>query len=203
MAEYPQTGSTLTGAISTGLSTQIIVKVNNIAVGAIQSIEAPQTRPLERVVELGMDGVLEIVPKSATQYTIRVTRIVFDKKRLPEAFGRGFINIKSQLVPFDIDIIDRSGGGDGVVNTLKRCWFTEFTPKWEANNFIVSEQASLWCEDVGTVFGGSEKFAAQGGIKPSEYSTGGSAREQEADTGKRRGSMDELGIFSITKAAFE
>jgi hypothetical protein len=203
MADYPQTGSTLSGAISTGLSTQIVIKVDNKPVGAIQEISAPQRRSLQRVSEVGLDGILEIVPNKPTEYTISVRRIVFDKKRITEAFGRGFINIKAQLVPFDIDIIDRSGGGDGVVSTLKRCWFTDYTPKWTAGDFIISEDAVLWCEDVGTVFGGSEKFAAQGGIKPSEYSTGGSSREQDADTGKRRGSMDELGIYQITKSAFE
>lgn len=203
MADYPQTGSTLSGTISTGLSTQIVVKVDNKPVGAIQQISVPQTRSLKRVGELGLDGILEIVPNQPTQYTISVDRIVFDKKRITEAFGRGFINIKSQLVPFDIDIIDRSGGGDGVVTTLKRCWFAEYTPTYTAGDFIITERASIWCEDVGTVFGNSEKFAAQGGIKPSEYSTGGSSREQDADTGKRRGSMDEIGIYQITKSAFE
>jgi hypothetical protein len=199
---YPQTGSTLTGAISTGLSTQIVVKVDNKAVGAIQSLTVNQNRQLQTVVELGLDGVLELVPNKATTYTVEITRIVFDKKRLPEAFLRGFINIKSQLVPFDIDIIDKSDGGDGVVHTLKRCWFSAYKPSYTAESFILSETASIQCEDISTTFGNSEKSAALGGLAPG-YSTGGSSREQDADTGKMRGSMDELGIFKITETAFK
>ncbi len=110
MAIYPTSGSTLTSSISTGLSTQIIVKVGTETVGAIQTLSINQDRNIERVKEVGLDGVLELVPSKATTYDITVNRIVFDRLRLPEAFARGFINIKSQLVPFDIEIIDRTNG---------------------------------------------------------------------------------------------
>lgn len=198
---YPQTGSTLTGSISTGLSTQIVVKVENQAVGAIQSITVNHTRSVKDVKELGLDGLLEIVPDNPTTYSVDINRIVFDKKRLPEAFMRGFINIKAQLVPFDIDIIDKSGGGEGIVHTLKRCWFTSYKPSYTADSFVLSESATIRCEDISTTFGGSEKSAALGGQLPG-YSTGGSSREQQADTGMARGSMDEPGIFEITRLAF-
>jgi len=198
---YPQTGSNLSGTISTGLSTQIVVKVDNKPVGAIQSLTINQKRNIQRVKEVGLDGILELVPNQPAEYDITVDRIVFDKIRMTEAFQRGFINIKSQLVPFDIDIIDNTAGGDGIVHTLKRCWFSAYSPKYTANDFIISQSATILCEDIGTTLGTSDKFVAQGGIKPG-YSTGGSSREQDADIGKRRGSMDELGIYKITDAAF-
>jgi hypothetical protein len=43
MAKYPQTGSNITGEINTGLSTQILVKVEDKVVGAIQSLTISQT----------------------------------------------------------------------------------------------------------------------------------------------------------------
>lgn len=200
MANYPITGSSLSGRISTGLSTQIVVKVDNVPVGAIQKLTISQTRSINQVVELGLDGILELVPNKATTYKISVTRIVFDKKRLPEAFLRGFINIKSQMVPFDIDIIDNSIGEGGVVHTLKNCWFESYNPDYSADNFIISEQAGLACEDIATVFGGSDKAAANNGQLP-EYINGNTG-EQNADAGKRRGTMDYMGIYQITQDIF-
>ena len=62
VSNYPTSGSSLNSQISTSLSTQIVVKVGTETVGAIQSISIEQTRNIERVKELGLDGNLpEIV----------------------------------------------------------------------------------------------------------------------------------------------
>ena len=198
---YPQTGSTLSGTVSTGLSTQIVVKVDNTTVGAIQRLTVNQNRALERVKELGLDGILEIVPRSPTEFEISVTRIVFDKLRLPEAFARGFINIKAQMIPFDIEVIDNTGGENNVIHKFTRCWFTRYNPTYNADNFIISEEATIWCEDISSTIGtGSDNAAVGGarGIPFAEYT-----RERSTDRGEQRGTMDQVGIFDITKAAFE
>ena len=59
MANYPSSGSTLRSNISTGLSTQILVKVGTETVGAIQKLSIAHSRNLNRVKELGLDGILE------------------------------------------------------------------------------------------------------------------------------------------------
>jgi hypothetical protein len=201
---YPATGSTLKSSISTSLSTQILVKVDNETVGAIQSLEINHSRTLERIKELGTDGVLEIVPKEATTYSISVRRIVFDRLRLPEAFARGFINIKAQMLPFDIQVIDRTGGdGDGAVtHTFHNCWFNSYKPSYGADNFILSETADLWCEDVSTTLGSNSTSAARGGDRGINQNT--VVHEQDTDTsaGGLRGSMDVSGLNEIIKAAF-
>jgi hypothetical protein len=192
---YPQTGTTLAGSINTGLSTQILVKVGNSVVGAIQSLQITQSRALERVKELGTDGILEIIPNKATEYTIRITRIVFEKMRLPEAFARAFINIKAQIIPFDILIVDKnSDPANPVTHTLVNCWFANYSPKYEASSFIISEDAEVWCEDIRTT----------GANYPEMDSPEDHAEEKIIDSdGTRRGSMDTLGIYDITKNAFE
>lgn len=198
---YPTTGSTLGSKIQTGLSTQIVVLVENEPVGAIQSLTINQNRSLSRVVELGLDGVLEIVPQSATTHDATIERIVFDRLRLPEAFKRGFINIKSQLVPFDIDIIDRTGGdidsGAEVVHKLVHCWFASYVPKMGADNFIISETATIQFEDIQTFYGGgaslSDSSRGLRGISPSTL-----AREGETDSGQFRGTMDIANIVAQT-----
>lgn len=208
MANYPTSGSTLTSKISTGLSTQIVVKVGTDTVGAIQSLSIAQTRNIERVKELGLDGILEAVPNQPTQYEISVSRIVFDRLTLPEAFMRGFINIKSQLIPFDILIIDRTNGdGDGaVVHTLKNCWFRSYTPKFGADNYIRSEDASIICEDIYTTLGSSSINAAQGGSRGVKFDV--NERERATDSGSGgtglgggfRGTMD---VANIINQVFE
>jgi len=208
---YPLTGSTLNSKISTGLSTQILIKVDNVTVGAIQNITVNQTRDLERVKEIGLDGVLEIVPRAPTQYEATITRIVFDRLRLPEAFARAFINIKSQLIPFDIVIIDRTNGdGEGaVVHRLANCWFNRYSPRYQADNFIIQEEATIWIEDISTTLGTSQASAVTGGARGVPYVVDNLGREQQTDSGAGgsndgggfRGTMDVSGI--ITAAAEE
>lgn len=198
---YPITGSTLGSKIQTGLSTQIVVLVDNEPVGAIQSLNINQNRSLYRAHELGLDGVLEIVPNQATTFEASIERIVFDRLRLPEAFKRGFVNIKSQLVPFDIDIIDRTGGdidtGAEVVNKLVNCWFSTYSPKMGADNFIISESATIQFEDIQTFYGNGTPLSASSrglrGIAPSTL-----PREGATDLGTYRGTMDVANIIAQT-----
>lgn len=164
MTNYPQSGSLLENRINSGLSTQITIKVDSTTVGAIQRLSITQNRDLHRWEEIGTEGVVEIHPKGAAKIDIAVDRIVFDGMRLPEAFARGFINLQSQRVPFDIHIIDRTEikyTGDAVVHVFNNCWFRQYNPQFRADNFIVSEAAQIWCEYVTTtrnsisaVFGG-------------------------------------------------
>lgn len=210
MATYPVTGSTLSSAISTGLSTQILIKVESETVGAIQSLSITHTRTHERVREVGTDGTIEIVPNRPTEYEIRVSRIVFDRMRMPEAFARGFINIKSQLLPFDIVVIDRTNGdGDAsIVHTFVNCRFTTYNPSYTSDAFILKEEATLWCEDVSTTQGTSQSSAVQGGARGIKYQV--NDRERQTDTGAGgtstggstsvgsgfRGTMDVSGIIN-------
>lgn len=206
MSTYPTSGSTLTSSISTGLSTQIIVKVGTETVGAIQTLTITQARGVERVKEVGLDGVLELVPNNATTYEIAVTRVVFDRLRLPEAFARGFINIKSQLVPFDIEIIDRTNGeNDGAItHKLVNCWFTNYRPSYKSDNYIITEDATIYCEDMISTVGGSEANAAQGGSRGINFQV--NERERATDRGSGgsgggggfRGTLDVADLINQT-----
>lgn len=198
---YPTTGSTLGSKIQTGLSTQIVVLVENEPVGAIQKLSITQSRSLYRAHELGLDGILEIVPQSSTTFEASIERIVFDRLRLPEAFKRGFVNIKSQLIPFDIEIIDRTGGdidtGAEVVSKLVNCWFSSYNPSMNADNFIISENANIWFEDIQTFYGNGTSLSSSSrglrGIAPTTL-----PREGDTDRGTYRGTMDVANIIAQT-----
>jgi len=185
MASYPITGSTLTSSISTGLSTQILIKVANETVGAIQRLTINQNRTLYRAKEIGLDGVLEIVPQAPTEFDATISRIVFDRLRLPEAFARGFINIKSQLVPFEILVIDRTNGDNegAVTHRLTNCWFNRYSPTYAADNFIITEEATIYIEDISSTLGSSQESAVNGGARGINYQVDSLGRERATDAG--------------------
>jgi hypothetical protein len=192
---YPKTGSTLQSNISTGLSTQIVVKVGSDTVGALQQLEVRQNRPLARLVELGTDGVLEIVPQQKTDVSLTVRRIVFDRLRITEAFERGYINIKAQRLPFDILVIDQSGGDgeNAITHHYINCWFQDISTPYSAENYIITESATIWAEDVSSRLG-SNSNVAQGGAR--DMTPQIEPIERETDLGGRRGTLDAPGLIT-------
>jgi hypothetical protein len=195
MADYPSTGSTLKSNISSGLSTQILIRVGTDSVGAVQTLAVAQSRPLLRVGEIGLDGTLELVPNGKTTVRLTVSRIVFDRLRLPEAFARGFVNIHAQRLPFDILVLDRTAGDgeDTTTHNYVNCWFIEYSTPYNQDTYLITESATIEAETVFSKLGASSN-AAQGGardIKPQIETY-----ERQADLGLRRGTMDVPGIIS-------
>src|ERR1700676_3138972 len=95
----PQTGSVIqtpgTGndATFTGISTQIVIKVNGTAVGAIQSISVKESRSIAMIDEVGTDGHIDSVPMKSTNITGSCTRTRFDLMRIAPAFSKDFIHV--------------------------------------------------------------------------------------------------------------
>jgi len=200
---FPNTGSNIEAGHRTnsGLSTQIIIKVNKYPIGALQRLSVSQNRPLQRISEIGTDGVIEIVPNAATTFELTADRIVFDQLRLPESFARGFRFISAQRVPFDIDIIDISGSdpnipddGNQVIVTYKNCWFTRYEIPYAADNFIITETSSLWCETAFHTKVGNDGPGAMIG-REMEVQTDGAGIEADVNRGNRRGSLDAAGLI--------
>ena len=195
---YPKTGSILDSTTRTALSTQIIVMVNNEPVGAIQKFAESQSRSVERITEVGTDGTIEIVPKSAAEFSISVDRIAYDGLSVTEAFSRGFRNIQSQRIPFDIIVIDQytGTGNDAVITTYQNCWFTSIDKTYSSDDFIITEGVKIEVENIRTLRGGEAVSLSQG--------VGGSRQihpqmdpvEQLADSGVRRGALDFPGLIS-------
>jgi len=202
MADYPNTGTIFDnpgsgGSTRTGLSTQIIVYVNGEPVGAIQSFQETQNRPLKRIGEVGTDGVIELVPNQQTTINLSVTRIVFDGLSLPEAFARGFRNIHAQRIPFSIVVIDKFTGDDkrSVVTTYHNCFFTSLTKTYQSSDYVISETAQVHAEYMTSERANKAVSESQG--------VGGSReignrqvdrRELRSDRG-RRGSLDFPGLI--------
>ncbi len=212
MAGYPSTGSRLTSSIGTGLSTQIIIQVEMAdgsvePVGAVKSLSEKQNRGLARIVEIGTDGVIEIVPNKATEFSLSLERTVFDGLSLPEAFGRGFRNIQAQRFPFNIQVIDVSAGivdaqgsagkDSTVLTTYHNCWFSSMSTPIKADDYIIVQNAEVWCEFISSLRAGAGVASSQAAGGGRSILTPGQVDpvENAADSGRRLGAMDFAGII--------
>jgi len=97
--------------IQAGLSTQILIQSTDVrgqrhVIGAIQTMTPTEARPMQRLSEIGNDTVVQTIPNGVFTVDIAVNRLVFDYKRLPAAFARGFRHIHAQRLPFDIIVLD-------------------------------------------------------------------------------------------------
>lgn len=170
--------------LQVALSTQILIEAqdnNGVfrAVGAIQSLNATESRPLDRIGEVGTDAIIQITPNAKPTFELSVTRIIFDYQRLPAAFQRGFRHIHTQRIPFDIQVTDynpyqevasAAGGTPNVVTTrYVNCWLQNYSVAYTQDNYIISENATIWPETVFDFSTGSDPIAV-GGDDASERS---------------------------------
>jgi len=177
------------------LSTNIVVRVGAIAVGAIQSIEYTEARTITMVDEVGTDGHIDSAPTASTNITGSCQRIRFSRARVTEAFSRGFLHLHAQRIPFDIDIYDISlgDGSNAIITTIKNVWFNNLAMTMQASNWLITETAGFTAEEIYSTLNGGN--AATGGLLGSNIMQINSI-ERQADMGKRLGSMDAPGLIT-------
>jgi hypothetical protein len=235
MSKAPNTGSTLDAGqvnkTSTSLSTHIIIKVNGKSVGAIKSISVQQSRTIKAVDELGTDGHIDMVPTSSTNVSGSCQRIRFDKMRIAQAFGRGFVHPQSQVYPFDIDMYDIQNykpsndirgdfggqttiGATGlhttsngiIITTIKNVWIKSINTTYSADDWIISDSMDWDAETIYTSYDGGV-FTPDKTARPDVWIKDArnpyvDSIESTTDTGKYRGSMDAGGIIDISSGLF-
>lgn len=225
MANAPNTQSTLTlpngvNKTSTALSTNILVMVNGQAVGAIQSLQITEARGIRMIDEVGTDGHIDSSPNVSTNITGNCQRIRFDRLRIAEAFGRGFIHAQSQVYPFDIVILDKQKRDQGsqISTVIKNVWIREINYTYQVSDWIITDTMNWEAETIFSVLNGGSSSIPGGvpvavggerGIKHFGAGPNGVGNivsgdgitnvEQLADTGSggRRGSLDASGLIDI------
>jgi hypothetical protein len=182
-------------ATFTGLSTMIVIKVGPNAVGAIQTLSVTEARTVTAIDEVGTDGHIDSAPTKSTDYTGTCERLRFDRVRLTEAFGRGFLHLKSMRIPFDIDIFDNwnGDGSNAIITTIKNVWFTNLTYTLSKDNWLIAETAQWMAEDMYSTLNGGQ--AATGGLLGPQILQINTI-EQAADIGKLRGSLTAPGLIN-------
>lgn len=212
MAEFKQT-TTNTGSVinsvneniffnrtGVALSTMVLVKVNGLAVGAIQKIDITEARTIKMFSEVGTDGAIDSAPTSSTTHSGTCERLRYDGMRVFEAFGCGFLHLKSMRIPINIEIIDKytsvndSDESNSIVTTLENVWFKDVKYGYTQDNWQVSDNVSFEFETIHSHLGKSGTGTA---------TTGGSLKialrkdiyEQTADSTSKRGAMDIPGLI--------
>lgn len=195
MPAYPYTGSNIvsptTGGNRTGvgLSTQVIIKVNDQPVGAIQTLSIREQRTITMVDEVGTDGHIDSAPTKSTDITGTCRRVRFDRERVSEAFGRDFLHVHSQRIPFDIEIYDFWGGNTEtpITTTIKNVWISNISYDYQVDNWLIFDSMEWVAEAISSSING--KFAATGGERGAAKMQKNNV-ERMADIGKTRGTMD-------------
>lgn len=195
---YPQTGSTLLGPngqnkTSTGIATNIIIKVGPNTVGAIQEMSVDESRPLKMIDEVGTDGHIDSVPTGSTNITGSCSRIRFDRMRISEAFSRGFVHVAAQRIPFDIVIIDNWNGDNNsaLITTIKNVWIKGISYSFNASDWIITDRMQWEAETIYTTLANGN--AATGGERNIPLAV--DSIEQATDVGGRRGGLDAPGLL--------
>lgn len=225
MATAPNTGSTLTlpdgiNKTSTALSTNILVLVNGQAVGAIQSLNIQETRGIKMIDEVGTDGHVDSTPNVSTNISGTCQRIRFDRLRVAEAFGRGFVHASSQVYPFDIVILDKQKRDQGsqISTVIKNVWIKEISYAYTVSDWVITDTMGWDAETIFSILNGGSApipggvpvaVGGERGIKHFGAGPNGVGNiisgdgivniEQLADTGSggRRGSLDASGLIDI------
>jgi len=182
---------------ATHLSTNIVVIVDGNPIGAIQSLEITEERPsIKMIDEVGTDGHIDSAPNQSTNYNITCQRIRFDNLRVSEAFSRGFVHVKAQRIPFDIEIHDRfadADEGNAIITTIKNVWINRIGYTYSATDWTITDNMTCVAEDIFSVINSNNvaQAAASGRANPIILNP----FEQEADRGDQRGALDAAGLL--------
>lgn len=182
----------------TSVSTNIIIKVGDTPVGAIRSLSVNENRRITMIDEVGTDGHVDSVPSQSTNITGSCQRTRFNNLRMAAAFGRGYIHVHSQRIPFDIDIIDTFAGideGTHITTTLKNVWMSKISVTYRSDDFVIVEDMDWEAEAIYSTLGANSNAvpAAAGGrniqlVNLNDF-------ERAADIGRRRGALDGFGLL--------
>jgi len=109
-------------------STKIIVKVGDNVVGAIQSFKS-----------------IECLSKHyACSVKIYANRVRFDKLKVSEAFGKGFIHPNAQRLPFQITVENNGESNMEVQNA----WVNDIGYAYDVGDYIIADNIEFEAEFV-------------------------------------------------------
>jgi hypothetical protein len=176
----------------THVSTNIVLTIDGLPIGAVQSFSISEKRSIATVDEVGTDGHIDSVPSKSTDISGSCTRTRFGGKRLAEAFYRGFVHVSAQRVPFDITIMDFIRGSDAnqiVTTVIENVWIESMNVKYGADNFVIADDMNWVAESIHSYTNGGDSAI----LDPSLVYL--NQFEKEADTGLYRGSLDGAGLI--------
>jgi len=195
----PSTGRNRT---ATHLSTNINILVEGVAVGAIQKMNVNESGQIAMIDEIGTDGHIDSARKSSINITGSCTRTRFDRQRIAEAFMRGYVHVKAQRLPFDIEIQDNFKGGDAdsvVITTIRNVWIKSIGYSYSASDFVITEDMDWEAESIDSVMGSGASVV--GSVNSRGIPVTVNPFERSADVGQYRGALDGAGLLNAIEGS--
>jgi hypothetical protein len=195
----PQTGSIVTGpggadVTETAISTNIIIVVNSVPVGAIQSMTVNEQRTLQMIDEVGTDGHIDSVPIKSTNISGECKRIRYNGMRIAPAFSRDFLHVAAQRIPFDIQILDKwmGDGPSTIITTIRNVWIEKISYGYMADNWVIADDMTWQAEQISSTLNGGQ--AGTSGVRGFPLQL--DSVEMAADVGSLLGSLSAPGLIN-------
>lgn len=142
----------------TVISTSIDIEVGGKRIGAIDSFNVNMSRVVQRIRELNSEyagETIELVPGPG-EASINVAGFMLYTKgqhhifqRMPGKGGESFVNLISQVAPFDIvERYTHQGTGQTFVVKYHGCWLTNYSKTQNINTAMVAENATIEVQAV-------------------------------------------------------
>lgn len=184
-------------ATKSHLSTNIIIKVDGLVIGAVKSIRINEQRTIGMVAEVGTDGFIDSAPTRSTEISGSCTRTRFNRKRMLEAFGRGYTHIHAQRLPFDIEIHDIFADADqnnAIITVVENVWFESLNYTYDSEAYLIMEDCNFKAERIYSLLNGGNVVTSVGNGDGSPIIL--DVFELEADRGAFSGSLDSAGLLN-------
>lgn len=202
MAETRNTGTLIkdsqgNNATKTHLSTNIIIKVDGNAVGAVKSLQITESRSIARIPEVGTDGFIDSAPNRPTEIGVRCGRTRFAGQRIAEAFHRGFVHASSQRIPFDIEIQDIFASADSanaIITVIENCWISNISYNYSADDYVITEDMDIVAERIYSVLNSNNVVTSVGNGRAIPIVI--NQFEAQADRGEFTGALDAAGLLN-------
>lgn len=140
-------------------STNIDILSNGVTVGMIQSFTITENRDINKLQEIGTEGVVQAVPGNTKGGSLNVNRMALYGSNLWDAVGlvgvkntdntiQIFQTLKNQRVPFEIQIKTPRSNTDFYYETYIDCWLSSYSKTFAVGTITVAEQATIMYADV-------------------------------------------------------
>lgn len=144
-------------------STNIDILSNGNVIGMIQSFTVTENRDIQKLQEVGTEGVVQAVPGNTKGGSLNVSRMALYGSNLWDAVGltglknadnslQIFQTLKNQRVPFEIQVKTPSNDTTSTVSyyieTYIDCWLSSYSKTFAVGTITVTEQATIMYADV-------------------------------------------------------
>ena len=184
-------------ATRTHLSTNIVIYAgNNVPVAAVKELSINEARDITTIAEVGTDGLIDSAPRASATISGSCNRTRFGGKRIAEAFGKGFLHVKSQRTPFDIRVFDffRGDGDSVVVTTIENVWIKSIDYRYSSDDFVIVDNMSWTAEDIYSTLSGQTGESSLALFDRTNLII--NPFEASADVGNYRGALDAAGLLN-------